>query len=330
MIPTVVQEAAAIVAPVMNVDIPEKLKAFIPTARDVQGYLQRDVDVRLALHYKSDKHPITQGKQGTGKTLSHLYYAYKNQLPFMLISCYPEMIMHKFFGDKTLKDGSIVFREGTLVQMIQVPSVVLWDEINAVENSKSYDFHALLQNRELYVKDGNDGKGKIYKLHKDCKMGFAQNPRSAKYIGGTIKPSSFLGRCSYITFPDFTKDEIVGILKKKYPALKGDKVLEFADFFFEASQYLMTNGIAVDISIRQLQTTIEFYLAGMSLKDALDDGMISVLDAISNPGARQGMIDVARTIFKDLNVVDNEGAKIDDLKAKLAAQINSKNMKAVI
>ena len=327
----VVQQAAEIIAAheeaTISVEIPDELKSYIPTKRDVAGYLERDVDVRLALHYASDKHPITQGPQGTGKTFSHLFYAYQKQLPFMLISCYPDMVMHKFFGDKTLKDGSIVFREGTLVKMIQVPSVILWDEINAVENAKSYDFHALLQNRELYVKDGNDGQGKVYKLHKDCKMGFAQNPRSAKYIGGTTKPSSFLGRCSYITFPDFSKDEIVVILKKKYPALKQDKMLEFADFFFEASQYLKTNGIAVDISIRQLQTSIEFYLAGMSLKDALDDGMISVLDAISNPGARDGMLNVARTIFSYLNPVESEDTKVDELKAKLAGQINKTNNK---
>lgn len=309
----------------MSVDLPEDLKAFVPTEKDVAGYLERDVDVRLGIHYATDKHPITQGKQGTGKTFSHMYYAYKNRLPFMLISCYPDMTMHKFFGDKTLKDGSIVFREGTLVKMIQNPSVILWDEINAVENSKSYDFHALLQNRELFVKDGDDGRGKIYKLHKDCKMGFAQNPRSAKYIGGTVKPSSFLGRCSYITFPDFTKDEILTIINTRYPSLTKKRAVEFTDFFFEANQYLLTNGIAVDISIRQLQTCIEFSLAGMALKDALDDGMISVLDAISNPGAREGLISVSRTIFKDLSPAnDKEELKVEAVKAKIAAQIASK------
>src|SRR5579863_3609645 len=236
------------------VDYPDDIKAFIPTQKDVEGYLKRDVDVRLSLHYACDKHPITQGPQGTGKTFSHMYYAYENKLPFMLISCFPDMVLHKFFGDKTLKDGSIVFREGVLVKMCQLPSVILFDEINAIENSKSYDFHALLQNRELFVKDGDDGKGKVYKLHKDCKIGFAQNPRSAKYIGGTIKPSSFLGRCSYITFPNFTKPEIHKILKGRYPKLEKEKVLEFTDFFFEANDYLHQNGISVDVSIRQLLT----------------------------------------------------------------------------
>ena len=307
-----------------NPDLPEELKSYIPTSKDVEGYLERDVDIRLQLHYACSKHPITQGPQGTGKTFSHMYYAFKKGLPFMLISCFPDMVLHKFFGDKTLKDGSIVFREGILVKMIQYPSVILFDEINAIENSKSYDFHALLQNRELFVKDGNDGEGKVYKLHKECKIGFAQNPRSAKYIGGTIKPSSFLGRCSYITFPNFTKTQISKILTKKYPKLEKEKVLEFTDFFFEANQYLSQNGISVDISIRQIQNCVEFYLGGMDLEDALDDGLISVLDSISSPQSVKGLQQVTKTIFKCLNKEKEEDVKVDELKEKLAKNISAK------
>ena len=315
-------------APKVKIEYPDELKAFIPTEADVAGYLERDLDKRLETHYALDKHPITQGPQGTGKTFSHMFYAFKQQIPFMLISCYQDMVLHKFFGDKTLKDGSIIFREGVLVKMCQWPSVILFDEINAVDNAKSYDFHALLQNRELFVKDGDDGKGKIYKIHNDCRIGFAQNPRSAKYIGGSVKPSSFLGRCSYITFPNFSKDEISKILKKKYTALKDDKVMEFTDFFFEASAYLSQNSIAVDISIRQLESCVEFFLAGMKLEDALHDGMISVLDSISNPTAKDGLFSVARTIFKDLNQESEQGEKIDSLKEKLASQISADILKA--
>ena len=326
---TAIPEAPVKVELPIRVDMPEELKCFIPTEEDVAGYLERDIDKRLQIHYACSKHPITQGPQGSGKTFSHMYYAFKQQLPFMLISCYQDMVLHKFFGDKTLKDGSIVFREGSLVKMCQIPSVILFDEINAIENSKSYDFHALLQNRELFVKDGNDGEGKIYKLHRDCKIGFAQNPRSAKYIGGTVKPSSFLGRCSYITFPDFTKDEIAKIVRKKYPTLDKIKVLEFCDFFFESQAYLKTNGISVDISIRQLESAIEFYLAGMNLEDAINDGMISVLDAISNPQAKEGMFSVARTIFKDLNKDNSsEEIKVEQLKDKLAKHISSQLIKS--
>lgn len=288
-----------------GVEYPEELRAYIPTEKDIEGYIERDSDARLDMHYRLDKHPITQGKQGTGKTFSHIYYAFKHKIPCMLISCFEDLVLHKFFGDKTIKDGSIVFREGILTKMIQYPSLILFDEINAVSNAKSFDFHALLQNRELFVKDADDGKGRTYKLHPKCRIGFAQNPRSAKYVGGVTKPSSFLGRCTYITFPDFTKDEIVRILRKRFPKLEKKDALRFATLFFEATNYLITNAVNVDISIRQIINVVEFYVNGMPLKQALNDGLIDVLDSISDPAKKEGLVTVTKAIFKELSVEEN-------------------------
>lgn len=311
------------VEPETSFEYSDELKAYIPTQEDVDGYIERDIDKRLDKHYQCDKHPITQGKQGTGKTFSHLYYAFKKQIPFMLVSCFEDLLLHKFFGDKSIKDGTVVFKEGILTKMIQVPSLILFDEINAVSNAKSYDFHALLQNRELFIKDANDGEGKIYKLHKKCRIGFAQNPRSAKYIGGTVKPSSFLGRCTYITFPDFEKDEVVALINKKFPSVDKQRVLEFVDFFFEANNFMMSNGIAVDISIRQLINMVAFYEAGMTIQDAVDDGLASILDAISQPQHKQALMAVATTIFNGLSDEVKQNDKLATMKADVLAKIKA-------
>ena len=324
-----VAERVATAEPVKQpVEYPPELKAFIPTQDDIDGYIERDVDKRLSTHYSLGKHPITQGKQGTGKTFSHLYYAFKQQVPFMLVSCFEDLLLHKFFGDKSIKDGTVIFKEGILTKMIQFPSVILFDEINAVGNAKSFDFHALLQNRELFVKDAADGEGKIYKLHPECRIGFAQNPRSSKYIGGTVKPSSFLGRCTYITFPDFQKDEMVSVLKKRFPKAKEERLVEFVDFFVEANNFLMTNGVAVDISIRQLINMVDFHEAGMSVEDSIDDALASVLDAISAPQHKKALMGVATTIFSAMNEDAQESeTKIEKMKRELAEKIKAAAIK---
>lgn len=293
-----------------NFTIRPDMEKYIPEDSLFKAYIERPIDKRLSIHYDSGKYPLTQGKQGTGKTFSHMYYAYKNKLPFFLISCYEDMKLKKYFGDKTIENGNVKFKEGILVQAIQHPSVILFDEINAISNANSFDFHALLQNRELLVNDADDNK--VYKLHKDCRIGFAQNPRSAKYIGGNIKPSNFLGRCTYITYPEFTKKEIVRFLENKFTSLTAIETKKFVDFYFACNEAIEKAEIPVDLSIRQLNNVVDLYVHGLKLEEAIEDGMTSVLDAISQPKNKEAFYRLAQAVWQ--NMMDksiNENATLE-------------------
>ncbi len=277
-----------------------ELEKFVPTAELFEGYVERGVDLRLAMHYEARKYPLTQGKQGTGKTLGHMFYAHKAKLPFFLISCHEEMKLHKLYGDKTIENGSIVFREGEFVRATQCPSVILFDEVNAVTNANTFDFHALLQNRELFVKDAANGKGKWFKLHPDCKIGFAMNPKSAKYIGGHIKPSNFLGRCTFITYPEFTKDQITEAVMKRNPNLPPQDAGKFVQYYCALVDTINQAKLPIDISIRQLNNLIDLRAVGMSLKDALEDSFSGMLDAVSQPKAKQSFLAIAQAVWAEL------------------------------
>lgn len=285
--------------------IPDALKVFIPQASEFAGYIERAIDARLAMHYNCSrpgnwKYPITQGPQGTGKTYGHMYYAFKEQLPFFLFCCYEEFKLFKLFGDKTIQGGSVVFKEGLFVTAIQNPGVILFDEFNYVSNENSVDFHALLQNRELFVKDADNGNGKVYKLHEDCRIGFAQNPKSAKYIGGNIKPSSFLGRCTYLTYPQFTKADIKKSLVVKFPNLITDDVNKFTEFYFGCLEIIEKAQIPIDISIRQLNNVVDLFNHGMTIGEAIEDGLSAITDAASTPKNKEAFARVAQLIWKDL------------------------------
>jgi len=281
-------------------DIPDDMRKYIPDANEFAGYIERDVDTRLAVHYNLGKYPITQGKQGTGKTFGHMYYAHKAQLPFLLFSGYEDFKLTKLFGDKTIIKGSIVFQESIFVKAIQCPSVILFDEINAVSNANTFDFHALLQNRELFIKDADDGRGRVYNLHPECRIGFAQNPKSAKYIGGCIKPSNFLGRCTYITYPEFTKNQIEKAIKLRYPKMDEVEILKFSTYYFAVLQTIERASLPVDVSIRQLNNLIDMWMAGMPLKNAIEDAVSSILDAVSQPKAKDSFNKLAEAIWQEL------------------------------
>jgi MoxR-like ATPase len=280
--------------------VDEAMKKYIPQGVDFDNYIERPVDQRLAVHYMAGKYPLTQGKQGTGKTYSHAYFAYKHQLPFFLFSCYEDFRLQKLFGDKTIINGNIVFQESIFVQAIQSACVILADEINAVSNPNTYDWHALLQQRELFIKDADNGKGKVYKLHPDCMIGFAQNPKSAKYIGGNVKGSNFLGRCTFITYPEFTKAQIHKAITLKFPNLVRTDVDKFSQFYFACNEAINRADIPVDISIRQLNNVIDLYNHGLTLSDAVEDGLTSILEAVSQHKNKEAFTTLAKGVWKEM------------------------------
>ncbi len=284
----------------MKFEVPMELKDKIPQADMFSHYVERPIDNRLALALDIGKYPIAQGKQGTGKTFSFMFYSHKRGLPFFLYSMYEDFRLTKLFGDKTIVSGTIKFQESEFIKAIQNPSVILFDEINALSNANTFDFHALLANRELFIKDAEDGKGKVYKIHKDCKIGFAQNPKSAKYIGGNIKASNFLGRCVFLTFPEFKEVEIRKALEKKYPQMNKSDRDNFIKFYIAICQCIDQANMPVDISIRQLNNVIDLWLGGADLKDAIDDGLASILEAVSQPKSKESFIRIAQAVWKDL------------------------------
>ncbi len=277
-----------------------ELEHYIPSHEDFNNYMERPVDKRLAVHYDAGKHPLTMGKQGTGKTLSHMYYAYKNHYPFLLFNCHVDFKLTKLCGDKTIIDGSIVFQESIFIKAIQIPSVILFDEINAVSNANTFDFHSLLQNHKIFVADADNGKGAVYKLHPECKIGFAQNPTNIKYLGGNIRASNFLSRCTFINFPEFTKKEVYTALLKRFSSISKDYRKKFIRFYFACVDAIEQYNIPVDISTRQLNHVVDLWQHGLTLKDAIEDGMLSFLEAISQPQVKETFLNISRETWGEL------------------------------
>lgn len=287
--------------------VPDELKKFIPKKEEFDEYVERETDKLIAVAYDRGKHPLTQGKQGTGKTYAHAFYAYKKNLPFLLFSCHEDMKLNKLFGDKTIVNGSIQFQESILVEACKSPSVILFDEINAVSQKCTFDWHALLQNRELYVKD----VGKVYKLHDECRIGFSQNPKSSKYIGGNVLPSNFLGRCTFVTFPEFKAVELRKAMRKKFPNIDAKDIAKFVMYYRKLNNLINRNNLPIDISIRQLINTLDMYEGGLELKQALDIGIIHMLDAVSQPTAKEAVFSLAQGVWTELLPPDKANQQPD-------------------
>lgn len=314
-VPTPAPQAPPVVKPKVNAKVvlvpthttPDELKPYIPDEQQVGAYVKRNIDDKLAMILDlqamglPNKYPIAQGKQGTGKTLSYIKYAYDKQLPFFLWSAYEDFNLRKLYGDRTIVNGTVKFQEGVFVKAIQHASVILIDEVNAISQANIKDFNALLQNRELYIKDANDSKGKLYKLHPQCRIGFAQNPKSAKYIGGNIRSSDFLGRCMYITYPEFNKSQLKEALSQQYGNhVDSSSIDKFIAYYNGCVQAISANEIPVDISIRQLFNVMDMYVHGASLGDAIEMGTLNIMDSISQPKSKEAFLRVSEMVWESL------------------------------
>ena len=89
---------------------------------------------------------------------------------------------------------------------------------------------------------------------------------------------------------------------KVFPNLQKADLDKFVQYYFAINETIEKASIPVDISIRQLLNIIDLWIHGLSLKDALEDGMINILDSISQPKAKESFIRISQAIWKELMV----------------------------
>ena len=79
-----------------------------------------------------------------------------------------------------------------------------------------------------------------------------------------------------------------------------DDVTKFGQFYFAIIETIERTSLPVDISIRQINNVIDLWCAGMSLRDSLSDGMSSILEAVSQPKAKESFFRIAQAVWKSL------------------------------
>jgi hypothetical protein len=105
----------------------------------------------------------------------------------------------------------------------------------------------------------------------------------------------------YITYPEFTHKQLEDALKKRYPDLTDSDRELFIKFYREILKAIDRNEMPFDISIRQLNNVIDLWLHGADLKEALEDGLLSITEAASQPASKQALYEIARGTWKELS-----------------------------
>lgn len=253
----------------MNKDIAPDAKSILTTkinamdmlAEVLRGYVRRDVDNIVDTFSKLKRNICLVGDSGTGKTTLVEQYAATRNLPFLRVSCDETTSLKMLLGTKEIINGTTYFRTGVLLELIQMASVILFDEFNALHSSKLFFLHELLDNRRVFVQDADGGK--VIRVHPECKIFLACNPANKNY-GGTNKMNAALGnRTTVIDVPNIKIEE----MEKLFEC--GADTDNLKQFYGEANRAIYDRNLRVAFSLRNIQRASEAIKAGVKPIDAL-------------------------------------------------------------
>lgn len=267
---------------------------YIPTEKDTEivGYKPRIKYLKALEAYLNKNYPVLLiGEAGTGKTSLARYYSFKNKLPFLEISCDSLLGFRELLGQVNITDGTSHFIEGVFTKMIQRPSVILLDEITALDPGKNFMLHQLLQSREFFIKEANRGLGQTYRLHPEVRIVLACNPPTGKYPGTNRMNVALVDRPQVIWIDELSILEVRDIIPSH--AAK-DKLLVF---YQEARKIISERNIRTTFSLRGIKKILASLDAGQNISAALHDGFLNGARATAGEDGYKALLGISKTVF---------------------------------
>lgn len=154
------------------------LSDLIPDMYFYESYvpqrLGKHKDLTVLKYAKAAKYNVLMsGDTGVGKSSLVLAYCAKEKLPLVILPCNGAIEPSQVFGAPVMKeDGSIVFQESNLVQIIRHGGVIFLDEVNFMPPKVAAVLHQLLRERQVVLLDKG---GEVIKAHTDCQVLAAYN-----------------------------------------------------------------------------------------------------------------------------------------------------------
>ena len=238
------------------------LDVYIPNEDEFKDYIHRDIDNKLDAILEANKMALLVGETGTGKTYACRYYAYKHNLPCLIISLDDNSKFNHLLGFREIRNNETTFEAGLMVDFLQNPSLILFDEINALPAKAAFRFHEMTENRSLFIPELR----KTVKIHPECRIAFACNQKNMRYIGTNNFNAAFLDRLIIIKFPHFTDKELSTKFKIE------DDILRF---YIEAVKMINRNEMRTMYSIRTIKQYQSLRDIGFSKKEAFEIAFVN-------------------------------------------------------
>lgn len=150
------------------------------------------------------------GETGTGKTHCAAQVAERLGLPALVISFSKDTPLRSLFARTALEEGPqggtrTIEAEQELTKMLQIPSVIVLDELNMLPGGHQSKLFELLNNRAIYLPELD----RTVTMHPACLIVGTCNPKSPAYTGTTsFNPALIERQYLVIKVPFFTQAQL--------------------------------------------------------------------------------------------------------------------------
>jgi len=286
-------------APRTITGVPTELEGMIPsmTEPDLANYVLRTPYYRdLELEWDDRKlssctSVLLNGEAGTGKTTMPKYLAAKHKLPWLLISMDNMASVRDMFGQMCIVNGTSNWNMGLFTKLSQCPSIIHIAEVNACDPGRNFILHELLNNRRFFVKEADNGKGKVFHLHEDCWIVLDGNPPGARYNGTSRYNVAFMTRVGVINVPTWTSEEILKFIGT-HPMQA-----ELAQFYMEWTAQIRSSEIRGAMTLRELGRLKRYIDRGHVMGEAIDMACLNQVQLTDGTQAYETGRGIAMSIF---------------------------------
>jgi len=266
------------------------LDDLTPSADDT--YIKRDgVDTMLERLTTRGHSVILIGDAGTGKTKSAEQLSARYKIPFLPIACDDGVILKEYTGKREIVNGSTCYRLGLLTQLLQVPSVILFDEWNALPPSKAFFLHELIENRRFFIKDADAGR--VVSVHKNCIILLACNPNGAKYSGTNKSNCALVDRCAVIDVPALSVNDVASA----FDTGNADSTRALKTFYNDSQRIIRDQKLRVVLSLRGVKRIASALRDGDDVAQALAVNFYNCALLTASTRERDALAEVARVCF---------------------------------
>ena len=232
-----------------------------------QFYYGKDVWEQAVTAVLCGQNLLLVGQKATGKNLFAENLAGVFARPRFDISFHVNMDAASLIGMDTFRAGEVVFRPGPVYTAAHSGGFAILDEINMAKSEAMAVLHATLDFRRVIDVPGYER----IRLHPATRFIATMN---YGYAGTKELNEALVSRFAVIQMPMISRESLVRLIRRQYPAIQENGAGELAEMFLELHKKCESGEISSKaLDLRGLLGAVGLMEKGLAVYTALDMGI---------------------------------------------------------